>query len=56
MQAYRFLYKMKYSNSTACYKDIGGSAIFQRGNNKRRKKIIGMLNFYSTTCHFSLQI
>lgn len=56
MQACIFQYKMKYSNSAAHYKDIGGSATFQRGNNKPRKKITGMLNFYSTTCHFSLQI
>lgn len=37
MQACMFQYKMKFSNSTAHYKDIGGSAIFQRGNNKPQK-------------------
>lgn len=37
MQAYMFWYKVKYSNSIAHYKEIGGSAMFQRGNNKTRK-------------------
>lgn len=41
MQAYMFCYKVKYPNSTVRYKDIGGSAIFQRGNNKPRKKSWG---------------